>query len=134
MEIANIVPIYRDIVPANYVRVREPYGENGALGTLTSVKRLMDAPLAEAHVSAIFVAPNASDGKSVRVVKSDDGHKVYGVVGRIREVADTYESVRYILPSKAWVFVPFKDQDDLIDAYTRKECLNKAVEMGYINT
>lgn len=64
------------------------------------------------------------------MVKSDEGHKAYGVVGRIAEVSEVQDSVRYILPRDAWVFVPFKATDDLFVAYTRKECLNEAMKAG----
>lgn len=86
MKIADIVLLYRDIGHANYVRVREPYGENGCLGTLSSVKRLMDTPLAEAHVSSIFVATNSTGGGvHIEVVRTGSDYFSVGECIRITQ-------------------------------------------------
>lgn len=74
----------------------------------------------------------ANTGKSVYVVKSDDGRKSYGVVGRVSEVADMYEGVTHIPRFDGWVFRPVGDSNTLFMYSTRKACLNTTMEAGYI--
>lgn len=71
--------------------------------------------------------------KSVRLVKSEDNTRTYGMVGRVEHIVDI-TCIGIIPPWIKWIFVASGEPDDIIGGDTRRECLNNAMCFGYIRS
>ena len=79
MKIADILTIYKDIVPENGIMLREEIGQNAYSATLTAVAHILGGSMAEKHVTSIFLSTAPSERAHIIGVDAINGSEYFSV-------------------------------------------------------